>query len=188
MVVVVAVKSDGAQVRLRDLMSLEDAVCVHAADEHPKLVFAFGPPTIVPLDPLPRAGADAGPPTGDRRPERLVLDAARRKVAVRILLNPPVASFPEGLFWLLALPAAAAGVGTGAVWLVAMVMGAGVALFPVFIGLAFSVLFIEMILAGRALDSGSDVEELQEYMARAPTTGSRSRRPPWIPLRRSPTR
>jgi hypothetical protein len=139
-----------------------------AADEHPKLVFSFGPPTIVPLDPLP-SGQQPTPVARpkDRRPERLVLEAARRKVAVRILLNQPVASFPEGVFWLLALPAAAAGVGTGAVWLVAMVMGAGVALFPVFIGLAFSILFIEMILAGRALDSGSDVEELQAYMAKA---------------------
>ena len=43
----------------------------------------------------------------------------------RAHLNEPVASWPEGVFWLLALPAAAAGLGTGAVWLVAMVMGAG---------------------------------------------------------------
>ena len=94
-------------------------------DEKPKLVFSFEP-KIAPLDPLP-SGQDPAPVPRpkDRRPERLVLEAAWRKVAARILLNEPVADWPEGVFWLLALPAAAAGLGTGAVWLVAMVMGAG---------------------------------------------------------------
>ena len=94
---------------------------------------------------------------------------------MRILLNEPVASWPEGVFWLLALPAAAAGLGTGAVWLVAMVMGAGVALLPVFIGLAFTFLFIETILRG------------QGARQRAPT--SRSYRRTWRrawPTSRSP--
>ena len=137
------------------------------ADEKPKLVFSFGPPTIVPLDPLPSGQEPTPVPRPkDRRPERLVLDAARRKVAVRILLNEPVASWPEGVFWLLALPAAAAGLGTGAVWLVAVVMGAGVALLPIFIGLAFTFLLLETYFAGKALDSGSDVPELQAYMAK----------------------
>ena len=137
------------------------------ADEKPKLVFSFGPPTIDPLDPLPSGQEPTPVPRPkDRRPERLVLDAARRKVAVRILLNEPVASWPEGVFWLLALPAAAAGLGTGAVWLVAVVMGAGVALLPIFIGLAFTFLLLETYFAGKALDSGSDVPELQAYMAK----------------------
>ncbi|HEU4330377.1 MAG TPA: phospholipase D-like domain-containing protein [Lapillicoccus sp.] len=135
--------------------------------EKPKLVFAFGAPPIVPLDPLP-AGQDPAPVPRpkDQRPERLVLEAARKKVNVRILLNEPVASWPEGVFWLLALPVAAAGLGTGAVGLVALVMGAGVALLPVFLALAFAVFALESYFVNRALDEGSDVEELQAYMAK----------------------
>ena len=108
----------------------------------------FGPPTIDPLDPLPSGQEPTPVPRpGDRRPERLVLDAARRKVAVRILLNEPVAGWPEGVFWLLALPAAAAGLGAGGRRLVAVVMGAGVALLPIFIGLAFTFLLLETYFA-----------------------------------------
>ncbi len=68
-----------------------------------------------------------------------MLDAARRKVAVRILLNEPVASWPEGVFWLPACRRRSPDSGRGAVGLVALVMGAGVALLPVFIGLALVV-------------------------------------------------
>ena len=41
--------------------------------------------------------------------------------------------------------------------------GCGVALFPVFLDLAFAFLFLETFFAGRALDSGSDVPELRAY-------------------------
>ena len=137
------------------------------ADEHPNLVFAFGPPTIAPLDPLPSGQTPtAVPRPQDKRPEHLVLDAAKRKVDVRILLNEPVASWPEGAFWLATLPAAVAGLGTGAVGLVAMIMGAGVALLPVFIGLAIVVYALEAYFVHSALDSGSDVDELKAYMAK----------------------
>jgi phosphatidylserine/phosphatidylglycerophosphate/cardiolipin synthase-like enzyme len=136
------------------------------ADEHPKLVFTFGPPPIVPLDPLPPGQEPAAVPRpSDKRPERLVLDAARRRVTVRVLLNKPAASWPEGVFWLAVLPAAGAGLGTGAVGLVAMIMGAGLALLPVFIGLGLVLYALEAYFVRRALDGGSDAEEFRAYVA-----------------------
>lgn len=137
------------------------------AKEHPNLVFVFDPPLIEPLEPLP----PGQPPTpvsrpGDKRPERLLLDAASRKVAVRVLLNKPTVSWPEGVFWLLALPAAGAGLGTGAVGLVALAMGAGLALLPVFIGIAVVLYGLTAYFARHALDEGSDVEEFRSYIAK----------------------
>jgi phosphatidylserine/phosphatidylglycerophosphate/cardiolipin synthase-like enzyme len=138
-----------------------------AIDEHPNLVFAFGSPAIVPLDPLPSGQTPTPVPRPqDKRPERLVLEAARRKVAVRILLNQPTVSWPEGAFWVTVLPPAAAGLGTGAVGLVGMAIGVAMPLLWIFLGLALAFYGLEAYFARKALDEGSDVKELTAYMAK----------------------
>ena len=135
------------------------------ADEHPKLVFAFGEPAIVPLDPLPPSQKPPPVPRPqDKRPERLILDAARRKVSVRILLNEPRVSWPEGIFWLAVLTPAAVGVGVGAVGLVALAMGAGFALLPVIVGLTLVAYLVEAIVIPWKLGKVSDVKELRAYL------------------------
>jgi phosphatidylserine/phosphatidylglycerophosphate/cardiolipin synthase-like enzyme len=135
------------------------------ADEHPKLVWAFGPPKIVPLDPLPPGQPPAAVPRpDDKRPERLLLEAAQRKVAVRILLNEPTLSWPEGVFWLVVLTPIAAGLGVGAVGLAALAMGVGFALLPVIVAVTLLAYLAEAILVPWKLGKLSDVKELREYL------------------------
>ena len=137
------------------------------ADEHPKLVFSFGPPTIVPLDPLPSGQEPT--PSPDRRTAARSASCSTRLAARSRCASCSTSRSPagrRGRSGSPTLPAAVAGLGTGAVGLVAMIMGAGVALLPVFIGLAIVVYALEAYFVHRALDSGSDVPELKAYMAK----------------------
>ena len=134
--------------------------------EKPGLVFAFDPATpIKPEDPLPAGQEPTGKPRpGDKRPERLLLAAAARKVSVRVLLNEPVLGWPEGAFWMIALPTAAAGLGVGATGLLLMAMGVGFALLPVIAVTSILLFNIMGLLAAKALNGASDVPELRKYV------------------------
>jgi phosphatidylserine/phosphatidylglycerophosphate/cardiolipin synthase-like enzyme len=137
------------------------------ADEHPELVFAFGPPPLPPPPPvpLPPPPAPAGPPRpDDKRPELLILKAVKNGRAVRILLNKPVVSWPEGVFLLAALPAAAGGLGAGLAALVGLVIGVGLPLLWIALGAALVAGGLGAPQVWKVLDKSSDSEELREYL------------------------
>ena len=146
--------------------TVPDKSLAEPADEEPALVFAFGQPPISPLEPLPPGQPPASqvPRPTDKRPELLVLEAVRKGVAVRILLNKPVVSWPEGVFLLVALPAAASGLGTGVIALLGVAFGIGFPLLWIALGIALAVGGIEGIKGWQSLDKASDNEELREYL------------------------
>lgn len=133
------------------------------AKEEPRLIFRFVPPQIVPSSPpIPRPG--------DRRPERLLLDVARGQspVKVRVLLNEPSIGRREGIFWLLALPIAAAGIVGGLAGLIGFLLGIGwVLFFPIAIASLIAFAFLEAAVASQQLAANSHVEELTAYFQAA---------------------
>jgi phosphatidylserine/phosphatidylglycerophosphate/cardiolipin synthase-like enzyme len=139
------------------------------AKERPALIFRFGLPPLAPLEPLP---AGQPPPNeisrpDDLRPERLLLDLSRNAIPVRILLNQPVVSWPEGVFALVALPALAAGLSLGVAAVVALLLGAGLALLPILLiaGIPLVGLGVaETIALWKYLDKLSHAEELRAYL------------------------
>ncbi len=134
----------------------------NAADEEPKLIFRFVPPQIVPRTP----SSPLVPRPGDRRPERLLLDVARAQnpVEVRILLNEPSINRREGIFWLVALPIAGAGIVGGIAGFVGFLFGIGwVLFFPFAIASLIVIAFAEAAKASQELAAKSDVEELTAY-------------------------
>ena len=154
-------------------------------DEKPKLVFSFGE-KIAPLDPLPSGGTR--PRYHDRRTGGRNASSWRRLGG-----RSPCASFstnrwPTGRRGVLAPGVAGR---SGRSWDRGRLAGGhghgcGVALFPVFLGLAFAFLFLETFFAGRALDSGSDVPScrhtwrkawptFRSLRATSPSEGSNSR-------------
>lgn len=137
-----------------------------AAKEEPKLIFRFVPATIVPVSapslPIPRPG--------DRRPERLLLDVARGQspVKVRVLLNEPSISRREGIFWLLAVPLAGAGIVGALAGAIGLLFGIGwVLFFPFAIASLIAFAFIEAAIASQQLAANSHVEELTAYFQAA---------------------
>jgi phosphatidylserine/phosphatidylglycerophosphate/cardiolipin synthase-like enzyme len=133
------------------------------AKEHPQLVFAFGPPPIVPLDPPPPGQQAAKVPRpNDRRPEQLLLDAAARKVRVRVLMNKPTIGWPEAIIYLTVLTTAAAGLGVRAGMAIAAAFGVGLIL-AAFVAGALYLAITGARKVADVLDSSSDAEELRTY-------------------------
>jgi phosphatidylserine/phosphatidylglycerophosphate/cardiolipin synthase-like enzyme len=138
--------------------------------EFPQLIWKFGS-KIAPGVPLP-AGAKREdnpvqpPRTGDLRPELLALDVAQqRQVRVRILLNKPTISWPEGVFYLTVVSSIGAGLGVGATLGMAAFLGIGAAVFVAAAAVALAVVAVRKIIG--VLDSNSHAEELRTYFERA---------------------
>jgi phosphatidylserine/phosphatidylglycerophosphate/cardiolipin synthase-like enzyme len=132
--------------------------------EEPALVFAFDGP-IEPKEPLP-PGQDPVqvPRPDDTRPELLLLDAIRKRVAVRILLNKPVVGSLEGVILLAALPLGGAGLGTGLGALVGLLFGVGLPLLWIALGAALIAGGVEAVKVWKTLDKASHAEELRDYL------------------------
>ena len=135
-------------------------------EEEPALIFRFNPDLTV-VDPLlpdqptpvPRAK------TKDDRPERLLLNAAREKRKIRILLNEPVIGWPEGIFWLGGLGAVAVGFGAEGLTALIALLGCGIPFFPVALALVMAgVIALDVILS-----KTTDVDEAQKYFLKAIT-------------------
>ncbi|QSA98826.1 phospholipase D-like domain-containing protein [Methylococcus sp. EFPC2] len=152
----------------------------NSSEEPPQLIFKFlrwldtpegawHDPPIIPHDPNLTGNQPPAVPRGetllssDARPERLLVDAARSGKTVRILLNEPGLSWPEGIFWLAVLTPLAAGLGVGGVNLLAACMGVGFAIFPIALALTVVAYFVEFVVVKIKLQNNTDVDEARHY-------------------------
>lgn len=141
-------------------------------DEKPQLIFKFLGP-VVPHD--PQKPASTQPPavprgktnnTSDDRPERLLIDKARTDCTIRILLNEPSVSWPEGFFLIGLLTPLAAGFSVGSAAALLALTGIGIPAFialQAFIGLT-GYLFIKI---KSKLDDNTSVDEARHYFDEA---------------------
>ena len=145
-------------------------------DEHPTLVFAFGPPPLVPGNPTgTEAPGPHVPRPNDVRPERLLaaraIDAG---VNVRILFNDPSVGWPEGVLWLAVLPPLGAGVGALLVLGGLALIGIGLAFLPLWLAFTAMAYLVEIPTVRDVLESASDVKKVRRYFEQvlegAPTT------------------
>jgi phosphatidylserine/phosphatidylglycerophosphate/cardiolipin synthase-like enzyme len=134
--------------------------------EEPALIFRFNP-DLTAVDPLltgqptpvPRAA------TNDERPERLLVKAAVAQRKIKVLLNEPSISFPEGIFYVAVLGTLAVGLGAEAAIALVALLGLGLPFFP--IALAFALLGFRKLI--KTLDDNTNVDEAQKYFLAAIT-------------------
>jgi len=129
------------------------------AQEDPELIFKFAG-NITPIDPLSSTKPQRVP--GDR-PERLLIDSALKKTTIRMLLNEPSISWPEGVFYIAVLGSLAVGYGAEATTALLALIGIGLPFFPV----AVSLLILGIIELDKMLSDQTSVDEANKYFTQA---------------------